>query len=261
MARKGAKFFVGAVVGPWTLEKEIQKKQGNRKYLCKDKFGNTVELWNSYLSLINQDFNKEQPFDYFSRAVKEIAIFLAKDEQKLMTHGSLGFLLFGGVPSTQSMLIKFGNYYEVVLNEFASLCGKKQHPLKKTILEGTQIDSLFLGDNDEDCISYFEQKANAQLDSEKLPATCEKIKNVVEKLQEETSKCVNGYLLWTSVFDIDDYVDITRTYYLTYQNKGVEVKFMKDFFDFCGVSVTREQFQNLFNEVRDILKNRGDNQG
>jgi hypothetical protein len=253
MAKKATKFFVGAVIGPWTLEKEIQKKQGNRKYLCKDKFGNTTELWTSYLSLINIDFNKEQAFEYFCRAVKEIAVFLVKDEQKKMTPGSLGFLLFGEVVSTQSMLIKFGNYYEMVLNEFAILCGKKQHPLKKTILDGKQIDSLFLGNSDEDCINYFEQKANAQLDSEKLPATCKKIKNIVLKLKEETSLCVNGYLLWTSVFDIDDYPDITRTYYFTYQNKGVKVKYMKDFFDFCGVNVTREQFQNLFNEVKDTL--------
>jgi hypothetical protein len=36
MAKKATKFFVGAVIGPWTLEKEIQKKQGNRKYLRKD---------------------------------------------------------------------------------------------------------------------------------------------------------------------------------------------------------------------------------
>jgi hypothetical protein len=147
----------------------------------------------------------------------------------------------------------------MVLNEFAILCGKKQHPLKKTILDGTQIDSLFLGNNDEDCVTYFEQKANAQLDSEKLPATCEKIKNIVIKLQEETSMCVNGYLLWTSVFDIDDNLETTRKYYFIYQNKGVKVKYMKDFFEFCGVNVTREQFKNLFSEVKDILENKGDN--
>lgn len=255
MARKRTKFVEGAVIGPWTLEKEIQNKKGNRKFRCKDKFGNIAELWSSSLSLIKSDFEKENAFMYFEELVIAIAYHLKNVDSVYTQPGSLYYRLFGSVQSVQSILIRFGSFYEKVLNEFAILCGLSNHPLKNQLLKGRQLDSLFV-EVSKRFLTYLEQKTNANLDTDKLPATAKKILNVVENLETETQMEVEGYLLWTTVFDIDD--DETgkiRTQYLKYKNKGIEVWFMNDFFKFCGVNVTREEFDEMWKNVQDILKN------
>jgi hypothetical protein len=255
MARKATKFFDGAQIGPWTLIKELEKKKGNRLYECKDKFGNVAKLWTSNLSLIKSDFDKENPFVYFEELIVAIAQYLKNEEPVYVKEGSLAYRLFGRKQSMQSLLIRFGNYYEAALNEFAILCGHSNHMLKNKLLKGKQLDSLFNNDI-KGVLTYLEQKANAQLDSEKLPATANKILKVVENLKDETQKQVEGYLLWTSVFDIDDDgIALIRTQYRNYQNKGIEVWFMSDFFKFCGINVTRQQFDDMWLKVQDILNN------
>ena len=72
-------------------------------------------------------------------------ILKLKDEKITMTKpGSIDYLLYGPRPSTQSVNIKIGNRLELLLNEFSEKMGFPIHKLAKTLVEGHQVDTLFV---------------------------------------------------------------------------------------------------------------------
>jgi hypothetical protein len=120
--------------------------------------------------------------------------------------GSLKYLLWGSQPSRQSISIKMGHVGEFaiksIIEENASLellkCGVQTIDEK-----GKKKDlDLMWKDEAKETIYYREAKANIELDSEKLPATIEKIKQILEdylKLKPEYSnyKIDIGVLNWS----------------------------------------------------------------
>jgi len=188
----------------------------------------------------------------FREIILEMAKKIKSQVKTVRVRGSLGHLLFGDGPSYQSIIIKVGNELEKALNQFSTACGKKQHYLKDQLIEGKQIDSLFYA-SDENILEYDENKANAGLDSEKLPATIKKIKKMKEDLERITGKRTIAKIFHTSVFEEDDAPEF-KSYYKRYRDGGVEVKFMKEYFQSNNVEIDKEYFYETWRLAGDILR-------
>ena len=177
-------------------------------------------------------------------------ILKLKDEKITITKpGSIDYLLYGPRPSTQSVNIKIGNRLEFLLNEFSEKMGFPIHKLAKTLVEGHQVDTLFVMD---ECLEYEEQKTNANLDSEKIKATIKKINDIGESLRSETKKVVRCSIFHTTVWEEFDAPEYSSAY-SRYRKSGIRVKFMSDYFQSLGVKITKEEFYSMWREGGKIL--------
>jgi hypothetical protein len=180
-------------------------------------------------------------------------ILKLKNEKITMTKlGSIDYLLYGPRPSSQSVRIKIGNRLETLLNEFSGKMGFPTHKLGKNLIDGHQVDSLFVID---ECFEYSEQKTNANLDSEKIKATIKKINKIGESLSMETKKDVKCSIFHTTVWEELDAPDYS-TPYSTYRKSGIQIKFMSDYFQSLGVEMTKEEFYSMWREAGEILSKR-----
>ena len=128
-------------------------------------------------------FSSKQLEEYLMIYVKRIIM----KGKKMTEPGSITYLLYGSTPSRQSMNIKLGKLGE--------------NMIKKIILETPHLDlltcgvqcvdqetkknkdlDLFWKDEKTKHIYYFEAKSNINLDSEKTPATIEKIIEIKKKI-------------------------------------------------------------------------------
>ena len=177
-------------------------------------------------------------------------ILKLRDEKITMTKpGSIDYLLYGTRKSTQSVNIKIGNRLEPLLNEFSEKMGFPMHKLTKTLVEGHQVDTLFVMD---ECLEYEEQKTNANLDSEKFKATIKKIVEIGESLRMETKKVVRCSIFHTTVWEEFDAPEYSSAY-SNYRKSGIRVKFMSDYFQSLGVKMTKEEFYSMWREGGEIL--------
>jgi hypothetical protein len=177
-------------------------------------------------------------------------ILKLRDEKITMTKpGSIDYLLYGTRKSTQSVNIKIGNRLEPLLNEFSEKMGFPMHKLTETLVEGHQIDTLFVMD---ECLEYEEQKTNANLDSEKIKATIKKINEIGQSLMSETKKVVRCSIFHTTVWEEFDAPDYSSAY-SSYRKSGIRVKFMSDYFQSLGVEMTKEEFYSMWREGGKIL--------
>jgi hypothetical protein len=177
-------------------------------------------------------------------------ILKLRDEEITMTKpGSIDYLLYGPRPSTQSVNIKIGNRLETLLNEFSEKMGFPIHKRGKNLVEGHQVDTLFVMD---DCFEYEEQKTNANLDSEKFKATIKKIVEIGDSLRTETKKVVRCSIFHTTVWEEMDAPKYSGPY-SRYRKSGIRVKFMSDYFQSLGVEMTKEDFHSMWREGGEIL--------
>ncbi len=179
----------------------------------------------------------------------EMILKLKNEEITITKPGSIDYLLYGPRPSTQSVNIKIGNRLEALLNEFSKKMGFPTHKRGKTLIEGHQVDSLFMID---DCFEYNEQKANANLDSEKIKATIEKMIEIGESLRTETKKVVTCSIFHTTVWEEMDAPEYSGPY-SKFRKSGIRVKFMSDYFQSLGVEMTKEYFYSMWREGGEIL--------
>ena len=117
----------------------------------------------------------QEKYNLFVDELTKMAFRIRNSEITETKCGSIVYLLYGQVKSLQSLNIKFGNELEDVLNDFSKLCGLNI-PYKRSYMVGShQIDTLIIEDQ---YIEYREQKANTDLDTEKIESTIKKITNV-----------------------------------------------------------------------------------
>lgn len=118
-----------------------------------------------------------------SEIIKEYGLELTKDIilKGLTTckRGTLTYLLFGDIPSNQSVTIKYGHFGEKISKKMIELNPHLELLKCGCIDIGNDItkDIDLLWDNKTDTIFYRELKANLELDTEKLPAMINKINN------------------------------------------------------------------------------------
>jgi len=169
--------------------------------------------------------------------------------------GSVTEFLFGESYSRQSVVIKFGNRWEKYLNDFAKNHGSNLDFDCPSYIRGHQIDYIVKIINENASVNYDEIKCNVGLDSEKLPATIEKILDVKKGLQEiysdEISK--NAGILHAIVWEKGDSPS-SHSYYRRFEENEIPVKTLKDYFKQIGIDFTRKDFYSLKRDIQSILR-------
>lgn len=165
--------------------------------------------------------------------------------------GSISYLLFGEKPSEQSINIKMGRFGEFLSKEFI-----KAKPTMMLLVCGVQkindkkkdVDLIFK-DEENKIIYYRELKGNIELDTEKLPATIAKCKEIETSLQatypEYKIDC--GVLNW-SVYD-RRILTAGLSNIKAFEDGGVKITHMGGFLATIGVTWSEEDFYSYFRTI------------
>tara|TARA_R100000005_G_C4964081_1_gene179619 strand:- start:514 stop:1101 length:588 start_codon:yes stop_codon:yes gene_type:complete len=166
--------------------------------------------------------------------------------------GGLPYLLFGeGKVSTQSLFIKIGRNFEKWFKFIVEDAGMTLLPdgVVKNVIgkKSKDIDLIF---RDDDTIYYREMKSNLELDTEKLPATYEKIQLITKYVEKEyPGYKVDSSLLHWSVYE----PSILPTKYNTKVKEcgkhGVKVSYPIDLFKTISVDISDKEYYNFFREL------------
>lgn len=172
--------------------------------------------------------------------------------------GSISYLLYGAKPSEQSINIKMGRHGEWLSKELIKkntnldllICGVQKINNKKK-----DIDLLFKNEGTK-TIYYRELKGNIELDTEKLPATISKCKEIENSLKETypdyTINC--GILNW-SVYN-RKILTAGLSNIKSFENGGIKIDHMGDFLEIIGMQWNEADYYNYFREIAKIIDNK-----
>jgi hypothetical protein len=165
--------------------------------------------------------------------------------------GSISYLLYGKKRSEQSINIimgRFGEYIAKLLietNPDLTLlpCGIQTINNKKK-----DVDLIFINEVKK-IIYYRELKGNIELDTEKLPATITKCKEIENSLKttylDYTIDC--GILNW-SVYN-RQILTTGLSNIKTFENGGIKIDHMEDFLNIINVSWNEDDYYSYFEEI------------
>ena len=173
----------------------------------------------------------QEKFNLFVDMATDMAIKIRNSDITVTKCGSVVYLLYGKVKSLQSLNVKFGNEFEDLLNEFYRKCGYNLPHNRNHMIGEHQIDTLII---EEEFVYYREQKANINLDSEKIKSTVQKVLNVVSDLKNDNeNKDIKYHVHNTTVWEENDALH-DKSKYKELRKNGIEVFFMKDYFKFMA---------------------------
>ena len=169
--------------------------------------------------------------------------------------GSITYLLYGAKPSQQSINIKLGRLGEflskelIIYNPNLELltCGIQ------TINEKNKDVDLLFKDETYKIIYYRELKGNIELDTEKLPATINKCKEIETSLKTKyagyTINC--GILNW-SVYN-RSLLNAGLSNIHSFEKGGIKIDHMEDFLKLVNITWPAEDFYGYFRELGDLI--------
>ena len=124
---------------------------------------------------------------FFTKGIQE-AKRISKERAKLTEPGSLKYLFWGPEKSEQSIVIQFGQslqrmvIHEIENNKDFSML---QSGVQKLVgMKNKKDVDLLFKNNKTNVIYYRELKGNIELDTEKLPATSDKVKLLSKHLKQ-----------------------------------------------------------------------------
>jgi hypothetical protein len=202
---------------------------------------NNIELI-SYLSNINEIMNK---------CDKWIKDNILEKEITRTKPGSISFLLFGDKPSEQSIVIKLGKFGEFMAKELIKT--NNEFELLKSGIQiinnnNKDVDLLFKNKN-KNIIYFRELKGNIQLDTEKLPATIKKCKEIEEHLKKEyLNYNINCGILNWSVYN-RKVLTSGLSNIKKFENNGVKVDHMEDLLNIIDVKWNIKDYNSYFREI------------
>lgn len=171
-----------------------------------------------------------------------------------LTHtkpGSISHLLYGKKPSEQSINIKIGRFGEYLSKELIKI-KKKLELLNcgiQTINNKKKDVDLIFKDESNKIIYYRELKGNIELDTEKLPATIAKCKEIEKSLKTEyldyTIDC--GILNW-SVYN-RKILTTGLSNIKTFENGGIKIDHMEEFLNIINVYWNEDDYYSYFREI------------
>ena len=169
--------------------------------------------------------------------------------------GSATFLLFGPRVSGQSLVIKFGKKFEKFFEYFADKSPVNLALLPSGVHKETKTDrDLIAKDHARKVVYYREMKANINLDTEKLPATIEKIKRVAGNLKREHPGCeINAGCLCWSVYERTTLENIFKSKVREFEKAGVTLDCAGDFFKFMRIPMTEKKYYEYFRSLGDMV--------
>ena len=179
--------------------------------------------------------------------------------------GSLKYLLFGKQKSQQSIVIQMGHVGEYLFKEIINMTPKM------TLLtcgvqvineKGTKKDmDLVWEDKENKTIYYRELKANIELDTEKLPATINKINGIsneylLNKPEYEGYRMDVGILNW-SVYKREE-LSKGLSHIKKCEKKGVKVEHVGDILSLLKFEWSEEDFRKFWRKMGDLCNTIGD---
>jgi hypothetical protein len=165
--------------------------------------------------------------------------------------GSISHLIYGEKPSEQSINIKLGRLGEFISKELIKTndslellnCGIQKINDKKK-----DVDLIFK-DEIKKTIYYRELKGNIELDTEKLPATISKCKEIENSLKtknlEYSIDC--GILNW-SVYN-RKILTAGISNIKTFENGGIKIDHMEDFLNIIDIVWNEDDYYLYFREI------------
>lgn len=171
--------------------------------------------------------------------------------------GSISYLIYGKKPSEQSINIKLGYFGEYISKELIKLnfnlellvCGiQKINNIRK------DVDLLFK-DEKRKIIYYRELKGNIELDTEKIPATINKCKNIQKSLKKKYNKYhINYGILNWSIYN-RDILTVGLSNIKNFENKGIKIDHMEDFLKIINIEWDEDDYYLYFKEIGNIILN------
>ena len=161
--------------------------------------------------------------------------------------GSISYLLYGEKPSEQSINIKIGLFGEFLSKELINNsnlellnCGIQTFNNKKK-----DIDLIFKNE---------ENKGNIELDTEKLPATINKCKDIEKFLKEKyIDYNINSGILNWSIYNKEILKQNTR-HIKTFENNGIKIDHMEEFLKIININWCKDDYYLFFKEIGIKLK-------
>ena len=172
--------------------------------------------------------------------------------------GSISHLLYGEKPSEQSINIKLGRLGEYMTKEAIKtnnnlellICGIQ------TINDKKKDVDLIFKDEINKTIYYRELKGNIELDTEKLPATISKCKEIENSLKSThlDYKIDCGILNW-SVYN-RKILTAGLSNIKTFENAGIKIDHMEDFLNIIDICWNEEDYYSYFREIGTKIRKR-----
>ena len=169
--------------------------------------------------------------------------------------GSIKYLLFGPRPSQQSISIKFGKLGELLSMEIIKglphlellQCGIRC--IDEVSKKNKDFD-LVWADHEKKIIGYRELKGNIEMDSEKIPATIEKVKELFEHL---TTTSLSGYTIDSGILNWSVYdreiLTKGRSNIKKCEENGIKVEHMGDFLKTINFEWEQTDFYDYMKEL------------
>lgn len=165
--------------------------------------------------------------------------------------GSISHLLYGEKPSEQSINIKLGRLGEFLSKELI----KSNHNLKllncgiQKINDKKKDVDLIFKDETNKIIYYYELKGNIELDTEKIPATINKCKEIEVTLKTTylDYSIICGILNW-SVFN-RKILTAGVSNIKAFENGGIKIYHMEDFLNIINVYWNENDYYSYFREI------------
>jgi len=169
--------------------------------------------------------------------------------------GSISYLLYGEKPSEQSINIKFGRFGEFLSKELINsnkslellTCG-----VQKVNNKNKDIDLIFKNEKLK-IIYYRELKGNIELDTEKLPATIAKCKEIEKCLKQKFKNysidC--GILNW-SIYNRDD-LSAGLSNIRIFERNGIKIDHMECFLDMIEIQWSCDSYYDYFRDIGNMI--------
>ena len=172
--------------------------------------------------------------------------------------GSVNYLLFGEQLSNQSINIKFGtlleqSYLEYISNQPGINLGKTGVQITSN-KNKKDFDMVWI-DDAKNIVYYRECKTNIDLDSEKLPATTQKIITLHKDLQiKYPNYKIDSGVFCPTIFSKKEIEKNTiNSKVVQFEKRNVKVEFVEDFLKYFKADTTKEEYYNHFNKMSKIL--------
>ena len=170
--------------------------------------------------------------------------------------GSISYLLYNEKPSEQSISIKLGRLGEFLAKELIKTndnlelleCG-----IQKINHKRKDVDLLFKNENKK-IIYYRELKGNIELDTEKLPATIDKCKEIEQSLKRKYKdyKIDYGILNW-SVYN-REILTAGLSNIRTFEGYGIKINHFGDFLEMINIIWEKDDYYLFFREIGNKIK-------
>jgi hypothetical protein len=224
-----------------------------------ENYDDEFDEYSSILEMEQKQRQEQEQDEYIQEIKQKGLIWVNKTLEGELTYtkpGSISYLLYGKKPSEQSINIKMGRFGEFILKECIKLtqsfellnCGIQQINNKKK-----DVDLIFKDELNK-IIYYRELKGNIELDTEKLPATIVKCKEIEDSLKNT----YQDYMIDCGIVNWGVYNRKILTTGLsnirTFENGGIKIEHVEDFLKIINIHWNEDDYYSYFREIGNKIR-------